>query len=104
FAFPSARGGPTVFMSGGNQTAMVTDIIGAFAAGGIGADGAVDGGIAAMPDNGWVSLQGTAQWAINSGAPFSKAGLWKNNLLTDASVFDFYNRLIDGDTKREWQN
>lgn len=104
FAFPSGRAGPTVFMSNGNQSAMVTDIIGAFVAGGRGADGGVDGGIAAMPDNGWVSLQGTAQWAINSGAPFSKAGLWKNNLLTDASIFDFYNRLIDGDTKREWQN
>jgi len=24
--------------------------------------------------------------------------------LTDSSIFDFYNKLIDGDTKREWQN
>ncbi|HWA27926.1 MAG TPA: TonB-dependent receptor plug domain-containing protein [Lacunisphaera sp.] len=104
YAFPSGRAGPTVFMSGGNQTMMVTDVIGAFVSGGRGADGAVDGGIAAMPDNGWVSLTGTAQWAINSGAPYSKAGLWKNNALTDASAFDFYNRLIDGDSKREWQD
>lgn len=104
FAFPSGRAGPTVFMSGGNQTMMVTDIIGAFVSGGLGSDGSVDGGIAAMPDNGWVSLHGTAQWAINAGAPYSKAGLWKNNLLTDASVFDFYNQLIDGDSKREWQD
>jgi outer membrane receptor protein involved in Fe transport len=104
FAFPSGRAGPTVFMSGGNQSMMVTDVIGAFVSGGLAADGSVDGGIAALPDNGWVSLQGTAQWAINAGAPYSKAGLWKNNSLTDSSLFDFYNKLIDGDTKREWQD
>ncbi len=104
FAFPSGRAGPTVFMSNGTQNMMVTDVIGAFVAGGLGADGNVDGGIAALPDNGWVSLLGTAQWAINSGAPYSKAGLWKNNAMTDASAFDFYNRLIDGDTKQEWQD
>lgn len=104
FGFPSGRAGPTVFMSGGSQTMMVTDVIGAFVSGGLGADGSVDGGIAALPDNGWVSLHGTAQWAINAGAPYSKAGLWKNNLLTDASAFDFYNQLIDGDSKREWQD
>lgn len=104
FAFPSGRGGPTVFMNGSGQTMMVTDIIGAFVAGGRGADGSIDGGIAAMPDNGWVSLNGTAQWAINANAPYSKAGLWKNALLTDSSVFNFYDQLIDGDTKREWQD
>lgn len=104
FGFPSGRAGPTVFTSNGASTMMVTDIIGAFVAGGLGANGAVDGGIGAMPDNGWVSLHGTAQWAINANAPYSKAGLWKNNHLTDSSAFDFYNRLIDGDSKREWQD
>ncbi len=104
FATPSGRAGPTVFMNGNGQVVMATDIIGAFVAGGRGADGSIDGGIGAMPDNGWVSFQGTAQWAINSGAPYSKAGLWKNQVITDPSVFDFYNKLIDGDTKREWQD
>ncbi len=104
FAFPSGRAGPTVFMGGNGQQMMVTDIIGAFVGGGLGADGAIDGGIGGMPDNGWVSLHGTAQWAINANAPYSKAGLWKNNLITDPTLFDFYNHLIDGDTKREWQD
>lgn len=103
YAFPSARTGPAVFFGGSGQSMYVTDIIGAFVSGGIGPDGTVDGIIDAMPDNGWVSLQGTAQWAINANAPYSKAGLWKNNLITDPSIFDFYNNLIDGDTKREWQ-
>jgi len=104
FAFPSGRAGPTVFMANGTQSMMVTDVIGAFVSGGRGPDGSVDGGIASMPDNGWVSLHGTAQWAINAGAPYSKAGLWKNGLMTDASAYDFYNRLIDGDSKEEWQD
>lgn len=104
FGFPSPRSGPAVFFNNGSQTMQVTDVIGAFVSGGLGADGAVDGGIAAMPDNGWLSLQGTAQWAINSGADYSKAGLWKNNLITDPAIFDFYHHLIDGDTKREWQD
>jgi len=103
FAFPSGRAGPTVFTSGGAQTMMVTDVIGAFVKGGLAANGSNDALIDAMPDNGWVSLQGTAQWAINAGAPYSKAGLWKNSAMTDASAFDFYDKLIDGDTKREWQ-
>ncbi len=104
FGFPSPRGGPAVFFADGTQSMMVPDVIGAFVSGGLGADGAVDGGIAAMPDNGWVSLHGTAQWAINAGADYSKAGLWKNNLITNPAVFDFYHHLIDGDSKREWQD
>ncbi|EDY82489.1 TonB-dependent receptor plug domain protein [Verrucomicrobiia bacterium DG1235] len=104
FGFPSPRTGPSVFFDGSGQSMYVTDIVGTFVSGGIGPDGAVDGGIEAMPDNGWISLHGTSQWAINSGAPYSTAGLWKNNHLTDASVFDFYNNLIDGDSKRESQD
>jgi len=104
FGFPSGRDGPTFFTSNGAQLAMVTDVIGAFVRGGRGPDGSIDGSIGAMPDNGWVSYNGTAQSAINAGMPYSKAGLWKNNLIRDAGIFDFYNHLIDGDTKREWQD
>jgi hypothetical protein len=27
---------------------------------------------------------------------------YKDKMLTDSSIFDFYNNLIDGDNKREW--
>jgi hypothetical protein len=30
-------------------------------------------------------------------------GLWKGKSLTDPSIFDFYNNLIHGPTKKEWQ-
>lgn len=104
FGFPSPRPGPAVFTSGGNQSIWVTDILGPFLQGGIGINGAIDKDMDSIPDNGWVSLNGTAQWAINSGADYAGAGLWKNNLITDPSIFDFYNKLIDGDSKEEWQD
>jgi hypothetical protein len=31
----------------------------------------------------------------------SKIGAWKNYMLTDTSIFDYRNKLLDGDTKRE---
>ena len=39
-----------------------------------------------------------------NGLPTWAYGLYKDKSLTDASVFDFYNNLFDGPTKREWQN
>ena len=38
--------------------------------------------------------------------PGAAAGtvVYSNKTLKDPSIFDFYNKLIDGDNKREWQN
>ncbi len=46
-------------------------------------------------------LNNVAQYAANAGLP--NAGNYRNKSLTDASVFDFYNTLIDGPTKSEWE-
>ncbi len=35
--------------------------------------------------------------------PAADKGFWKNKSLIDPTVFDFYNHLIDGPNKREWQ-
>ncbi|HVU24644.1 MAG TPA: TonB-dependent receptor plug domain-containing protein [Opitutus sp.] len=51
----------------------------------------------------WASIASTSIWAVNSGLPYSGAGIFKNNVITDRSVFDFYKKLIDGDTKHEMQ-
>jgi outer membrane receptor protein involved in Fe transport len=51
----------------------------------------------------WASIAPTSTWAVNSGLPYSGAGVFKNNMITDPSVFDFYHNLIDGDTKHELQ-
>jgi hypothetical protein len=36
--------------------------------------------------------------------PGAKFGLTRNLSLSDPSIFDFYNQLIDGPNKKEWQN
>jgi outer membrane receptor protein involved in Fe transport len=51
----------------------------------------------------WASIASTSIWAVNSGLPYSGAGIFKNNMITDPSVFDFYKKLIDGDTKHDTQ-
>lgn len=51
----------------------------------------------------WASIAPTSIWAVNSGLPYAGAGIFKNNVITDSSVFDFYHHLIDGDTKHDAQ-
>jgi len=51
----------------------------------------------------WAGIANTSTWAANAGLPYANAGIFKNNVLTDASIFNFYKQLIDGDTKRETQ-
>jgi outer membrane receptor protein involved in Fe transport len=51
----------------------------------------------------WASIAPTSIWAVNSGLPYSGAGIFKNNMVTDPSVFNFYKQLIDGGTKHEMQ-
>lgn len=51
----------------------------------------------------WASIAPTSIWAVNSGLPYAGAGIFKNNVITDPSIFNFYKQLIDGDTKHELQ-
>ncbi len=55
----------------------------------------------------WVRPGGVNSYsgfAKNARLPFWEAGLYKDKSLTDSSVFDFYNNLLDGPNKNEWQN
>ena len=45
-----------------------------------------------------------ATYAANAHLPFAGSGLYKDKSLTDPSIFDFYNQLLDGPNKWEWQN
>ncbi len=49
-----------------------------------------------------LGIPGYRDWAQYQGMEF--ASLIKDKFLTDTSIFDFYNNLLDGDIKREWQN
>ena len=100
--FAQSFGGPIAYFSGtGTPSFMVSEIR---TVRGIGPNGAVDGGIGgiAFHRQGGVATQ--AAYARAARLPFAEFGVYKNNNLTDDSVFDFYNNLIDGPNKSEWQN
>ncbi len=100
--FAQSFGGPLAYFSGnGAPTFFVGEIR---TTRGIGPTGAVDGGIGgfAFHRQGGVATQ--AAYARAARLPFSEFGVYKNYNLADSSVFDFYNNLIDGPNKSEWQN
>lgn len=43
------------------------------------------------------------QRAISGGFPGPEVA-WKDNVVSDPNIFDFYRNLIDGDNKREWSD
>ena len=66
--------------------------------------GGTDGTIQGFPNWNRVGLVSQSTYAARVGLPFSNAGLWNDQTLTDPSIFDFYNNLLDGENKDEWQN
>lgn len=54
-----------------------------------------------LPFNQWVGIAGYRDYAAQAGLPGSDIGAIKNRSLTDPSVFDFYDHLLDGPTKYE---
>src|SRR5690606_9344209 len=51
---------------------------------------------------GRVALRRYDEWAVAAGLPFAGFGGYLPATMTDPSVFDFYNKLIDGPNKGEW--
>jgi len=102
--FGQQFGGPLEFFNNNSPTAT-----GVWLAepngylGGIGPDGKYDGNLA-LPFQRPTGIATMASYAKNAGLPYSQFGIYKNKSLTDASIFDFYNLLLDGSNKNEWQN
>lgn len=71
---------------------------------GIDENGNVVGGIGSFSFNRAGGIATQADFARNAGLPFGEFGVYKNNNITDTSIFDFYNTLIDGENKEEWQD
>jgi outer membrane receptor protein involved in Fe transport len=68
---------------------------------GLDSTGTIDGTIS--------GIEFARPWAISTFNNYAKGAIpggqyYSNVSLTDPSIFDFYNKLIDGDNKREWQN
>ncbi|MBE7537808.1 MAG: TonB-dependent receptor plug domain-containing protein [Opitutaceae bacterium] len=69
---------------------------------GIGANGAIDGNIGGQSNQTMRNVATNAFWAIQAGVPF--ASNYVQSSLSDTSIFDFYNKLIDGPSRREGQD
>lgn len=83
-------------------------MLSAWAEGALAADGTVDDSIDAFVDMiRFGSVAGYNEYAQNQNAVTPGAfpganSFWKNKVVTNTNIFDFYNNLIDGDNKREW--
>ncbi|HYP17614.1 MAG TPA: TonB-dependent receptor, partial [Opitutus sp.] len=72
---------------------------------GINSAGAIDGNINGFPPGSTMSSITTYRdWTRKTQQPGAFYGFTKNLILTDPSIFDFYNNLIDGPNKKEWQS
>lgn len=67
---------------------------------GIGPTGATDGNVRGLlQGNRWGHIGNNVEIAQRLGLPFAAA--YKNKVITDASIFDFYNKMVDGPNKNE---
>ncbi len=100
--FAQNFGGPLAYFSGsGAPTFMVSEMR---SVRGIGPSGAIDKNIGGIPFLRQGGIAPQAAFARAARLPFAEFGVYKNYNLTNSSVFDFYNELIDGPNKSEWQN
>jgi outer membrane receptor protein involved in Fe transport len=101
-AFAQSFGGPLAYFSGsGAPTYFLSEIR---TTRGISPTGTIDGGIGGFAFNRQGGISTNALFARNARLPYAEFGVFKNNNLTDPSIFDFFNELIDGPNKNEWQN
>lgn len=69
---------------------------------GIGTNGAIDRGINGFANNRQSSVTIYRDYSRKVNLPGAKFGLTRNIQLSDPSIFNFYDQLIDGPNKYEW--
>lgn len=69
---------------------------------GVGPDGAIDNNIAGLRTSTMTGILPFNEYATKAELPYSNLGAWKARSLTDTSIFDFRNQLLDGPNKHEW--
>ena len=106
--FAQSFGGPLAFFPDAGQPGQSGIVLSEFAnIYGLTSTGAVQGsgtGIGGLNYSRRVSIDQYLQYAIDVGLPYNNFGVYKNRTLSDPSIFDFYNQLLDGPNKREWQD
>jgi hypothetical protein len=71
---------------------------------GLNTAGAIDGSIGGIPFSRMSSITIYRDVSKKVNLPGAKFGLTRNLTLSDPSIFNFYDNLIDGPNKAEWQN
>lgn len=71
---------------------------------GIGSNGLRDGGVGEFAFHRPVGIATQASYARAAGLPYAEFGVYKNKNVSDPGLFDFYNNLLDGPNKSEWQD
>ena len=69
---------------------------------GLAPNGTQDRNIAGLPFARASAIGSYSNFARKARLPYYSWGVYKDKSLTDPSVFNFYDKLIDGDNKREW--
>ena len=104
-------GGPNAFFAtdGGQPNYWIWEIRETRAIRGVvGADGepigSRDGDVGEFAFHRPVGINTASGFARQAGLPYAEFGVYKNIQLSDPSIFDFYNNLLDGPNKQEWQD
>jgi len=97
-------GNPMAIFSSGDSSAATLVNWEPSAVRGIGTNGAIDKSIGGIPFSRMSSITIYRDISKKVNLPGAKFGLTRNLTLSDPSIFDFYNQLIDGPNKYEWQD
>ena len=97
----SYESGPLTYFGADGSAYMVASGVGNLIAA-RNSDGTTKRTLDYFSDASRVAIAPMGTYASNAGLPYKE--LYKSSTFSDTSVFDFYNNLLDGDNKREWQN
>lgn len=97
-------GNPTAIYDSGSSSAVRLFSQEPFTSRGLNAAGNIDGSISGIPNSRMSSITIYRDFSKKINLPGAKFGLTKNQQLSDPSIFNFYDNLIDGPNKQEWAN
>lgn len=97
-------GNPMAIFASGDTTQSALSNLEPSTVRGIGSNGAVDRNIGGFANSRQSSVTIYRDFSKKVNLPGAKFGLTRNIQLSDPSIFDFYDQLIDGPNKYEWQN
>jgi outer membrane receptor protein involved in Fe transport len=100
----SQIGGPIAYIANANLSTPTSYIVeetrGNY---GINTSGTLDRGVGGFNFNRLAGVASYSTFARNAGLPYSEFGVYKDKSMTDPTIFDFYNNLLEGPNKKEWQ-